>query len=151
MLHEVKLVCDVCILAADQVLLVRYSDTNKYDHQAGLFLPDDYLLALEHPEDAALRILQEQLGISQSVVLQEDVLQLDHIESFKGGDKSWHLIFHFALRMGAKPLLTLNPNIAEARWFDLGALPPREEVAHHGWALGVIRQIVGGPPLAQSA
>ena len=34
-----KLIADVCLLNDSKVLLVKYSDTNKYDHQSGWFLP----------------------------------------------------------------------------------------------------------------
>lgn len=57
-----RLVADVCVLAGERVLLVRYKDVRRYDNQRGWFLPDDYLAHLEHPEDAAMRILQEQAG-----------------------------------------------------------------------------------------
>jgi ADP-ribose pyrophosphatase YjhB (NUDIX family) len=140
MLHQVKLVADVCVLAAGAVLLVKYSDTNKYDHQRGWFLPDDYLQALEHPQDAGLRILQEQCGWTG---LSADRLQHGDIESFKGGDGSWHLIFHLRLQLAEKPQLKLDANVAEAAWFALDALPDKKEVAHHGWALATIRELTG--------
>jgi hypothetical protein len=31
--------------------------------------------------------------------------------------------------------------VAAAEWFDLGKLPPKAEVAHHGWALTTIALI----------
>jgi len=48
-----KLVADVAVLADRQVLLVRYQDTRNYDGQRGWFLPDDYLMFVEHPDEAA--------------------------------------------------------------------------------------------------
>jgi len=148
MLHQVKLVADVCVLAAGEVLLVKYSDTNKYDHQRGWFLPDDYLQALEHPQDAGLRILQEQCGFGENHTLDPDMLQLADVESFKGGDGSWHLIFHLRLQLPAKPELKLDENIAAAAWFALDALPDRKEVAHHGWALATIRELTSSAAIS---
>src|SRR3990172_1954998 len=114
-----RLVADVCVLAEHQILLVRYKDTNKYDGQAGWFLPDNYLAYLEHPETAAQRILQEQVG------LDETELTLSHIESF--GNGWWHLVFHYRVKL-PKPLpLRLGENIAAADWFDLDALPDLSE------------------------
>src|SRR5439155_603670 len=50
-----KLVADVAVLADRQVLLVRYQDTRNYDGQRGWFLPDDYLMFVEHPDGAAVQ------------------------------------------------------------------------------------------------
>lgn len=33
--------------------------------------------------------------------------------------------------------------LAAAEWFPLDGLPPRSEVAHHGWALSVLKKMVG--------
>lgn len=74
-----KLVADVALLAEGHVLMVRYRDTSRYDGQPGWFLPDDYLIYLEHPDDAAKRIAQDQAGFALDQVL------LDHIESFGNG------------------------------------------------------------------
>jgi len=88
-LHNCKLVVDIAVFSSGKVLLVKYADENKYDHQKGWFLPDDLMKAGEHPEDAALRILKQQLGIENVNV------ELGEIESFTGNDKSWHLVFHY--------------------------------------------------------
>lgn len=58
-----KLVADVTLVGAGQVILTRYTDTTRYDRQRGWFLPDDYLEHEEHPADAATRIVRTQLGI----------------------------------------------------------------------------------------
>ncbi|TLZ69031.1 MAG: NUDIX domain-containing protein [Methanobacteriota archaeon] len=123
------LVADVAIIAQGQVLLVRYRDSAKYDHETGWFLPDDELQYLEHPERAGTRIVKEQLGLSDVKA------RLDHIESFKGNSGAWHMSFHSKAEMERKPRLRPSNDLAVAEWFDLGKLPPRDEVAHHGWAL----------------
>src|SRR3989442_7932585 len=84
-----KLVADIAVLADRQVLLVRYKDTRSYDGQQGWFLPDDYLMFVEHPDEAAARILREQVGMAAPRV------PLGHIESFGGGQTPLHLIFPY--------------------------------------------------------
>lgn len=146
-----RLVADVCVIAGERVLLVRYKDVSRYDNQRGWFLPDDYLAHLEHPEDAAKRILQEQTGIPPTSLTKvadpatnggrgEEGIRLNQIESF--GNGTWHLIFHYKLKLAQAPTLVPGQNIAAAEWFALNALPDAAEVAHHGWALDVIRKIV---------
>jgi len=115
--------------------LVRYKNANKYDHQAGWFLPDDTMAHLEHPDQAAKRILKEQLNLSVSK------LSLNHIESFKGNDGSWHLVFHYEAELDKIPVLNPSKDLEIAEWFALDILPPQNEVAHHGWALGIIKAI----------
>src|SRR2546422_11259633 len=90
-----KLVADVAVLADRQVLLVRYQDTRNYDGQRGWFLPDDYLMFVEHPDEAAARILREQVGVAAPRIT------LDHIESFGGGPTARHLIFPLKATMRA--------------------------------------------------
>ena len=92
--QQIKLVADAALIHNNKVLLVTYIDTNKYDHQKGWFIPDDLVNYDEHPEEAAIRILNEQIGYIT------DNLSLSHIESFIGGDKSWHLIFHYLPAIG---------------------------------------------------
>jgi len=142
------LIADVCLIHDGKVLLVKYTDTNKYDHQSGWFLPDDALHHLEHPQDAARRILKEQLGLSVHD------LKLNHIESFKGNDGSWHLAFHYRVVLTAKPGLEPSSDISEAEWFSVpdgtavpdgaavDALPPKNEFAHHGWGHTVIKAVL---------
>ncbi len=130
------LISDVCLIHDGKVLLVKYADTNKYDHQSGWFLPDDALHHLEHPQDAARRILKEQLGLSVHD------LKLNHIESFKGNDGSWHLAFHYRTVLTAKPELEPSSDISRTEWFPLDALPPKNEFAHHGWGHTVIKAVL---------
>jgi ADP-ribose pyrophosphatase YjhB (NUDIX family) len=127
---QVKLVADVLLRAEDRVLLVRYAHPEKYDGQHGWFLPDDFVQHGEHPADAATRILADQLGLA------DVALALDHIESFDGDD--WHLIFHFRGELARAAPALISSAVAEARWFDLRELPPRDDVAHDGWALDLI-------------
>ena len=134
--EEYSLIADVALLAEGKVLLVKYTDTNKYDHQSGWFLPDAGIGYLEHPERTALRIVREQLG------LHLDSIRLSHLESFKGNDGSWHLPFHFVADFRRMPDLRPSADIAETRWFDLDSPPPKTEVAHHGWALSTIARVV---------
>jgi ADP-ribose pyrophosphatase YjhB (NUDIX family) len=128
-----RLVADVAVLCEDQVLMVRYRDTARYDGQQGWFLPDDLLLHIEHPSEAAGRILREQVGLRGEPLLH-------HIESF--GNGWWHLAFHHVLRLHGAPTLTAGANVLEAAWFEFGALPDAAEVAHHGWGLEIVRAIL---------
>ena len=130
-----KLVADVSLRAGDRILLVRYRDTRKYDGQRGWFLPDDYLAHLEHPDDAARRIVREQAGV------EPPELRLAEIESF--GDGVWHLVFHYAGELNDPPQLLPSGNVDAAEWFPLQALPPASEVAHEGWALDVLSRLFG--------
>ena len=129
-----KLIADVAIFSGSNVALVRYS--SGYDRQTGWFLPDDELKHLEHPDDAARRILAGQLGLSGVTA------RLDHIESFTGNDGSWHLVFHFVTEIDEQNTLTPSSDLANFSWFPVAALPERRDVAHHGWALGVIQTIL---------
>jgi len=126
--ESVKLVADAALLSHNKVLLVKYTDTNKYDHQKGWFIPDDLINFDEHPEDAVKRIIKDQLGIEL------DSIRLNHMESFIGGDKSWHLIFHYVSVLDKIPDVSPNDNIAKVEWFDMHSLPDDGEIAHHGWA-----------------
>ena len=138
--HTLKLIADVAILTSDErVLLVRYADSNAYDHQVGWFLPDDGLLEREHPDTAAARILLTQLGLEGTTPT------LDHIESFVGNSRDWHMVFHYRLNISDLPSLQPAGDLAEARWFSLHALPPRSDVAHHGWALQVLTALTTTP------
>lgn len=130
-----KIIADIALFSEGSVLLVQYKDKNKYDHQSGWFLPDDLLQDFEHPEDAAVRILHEQLKISNVNP------KLDHIESFKGRDSSWHLVFHFKAEVIEVPDIIELEDIKNFDWFDLTELPEKKEVAHHGWALNTLKII----------
>jgi ADP-ribose pyrophosphatase YjhB (NUDIX family) len=130
-----KLIADVAAFADSRVLLVRYRDTSRYDGQSGWFLPDDYLSHLEHPTDAARRILDEQVGITVRDAL------LSHIESF--GNGAWHLAFHHRAGLDEPPPLRPSANVRDAKWFPLDGLPDPEDVAHHGWAIDVLTEMLG--------
>src|SRR2546426_12552082 len=99
-----KLVADIAVLADRQVLLVRYKATRSYDGQQGWFLPDDYLMFVEHPDEAAARILREQVGMAAPRIT------LDHIESFGGGTTAWHLIFPYKTTPRDAPPVTGRTN-----------------------------------------
>jgi len=132
-----KLVADVLVIAEGQVLLVRYNDVRKYDGQQGWFLPDDYLAHAEHPSEAARRILQEQVSLDIRDI------SLSYIESLGGEDGGkWHLIFHHKIELDQIPSLTPLINIRAAEWFPLDSLPDRASVAHEGWAIDVIGEIL---------
>ena len=133
----VKLVADVTLIHKDTALLCRYKDSNKYDHQKGWFLPDDLVKFNEHPEDAARRILSEQMGYITAN------LYLGFIESFIGNDGSWHLIFHYWQKVDALPEILASGDIADYKWFDRFALPADDEIAHRGWAKFTINKIFG--------
>ena len=131
-----KLIADVALLSGDRIALVRYARSGDYDNQTGWFLPDDELKFLEHPEDAAKRILHEQLGVTSLTP------RLDHIESFQGNDRSWHLVFHFVAEVSDPGDIQAGAGVSSLQWFSLGQLPERKDVAHHGWALDVIEKIM---------
>jgi len=61
--QKIKLVADVTIIADDKTVLVKYKNSDNYNGQQGWFIPDDLINTGEHPDDAAIRILKEQLGI----------------------------------------------------------------------------------------
>lgn len=123
-----SLIADIAVLAAIRVLLVKYKDVDKYDRESGWFLPGDVLRHFEHPEQAAKRILKEQLSISIGKVT------LGFIESFKGNNGSWHMSFHCKAELEKTPEKTASADLAAAEWFRLDWLPERSEVVHHGWA-----------------
>lgn len=130
------MVADVALLAGAKVLLAQYKDVNKYDHQHGWFLPDDALNHFEHPETGAKRILREQLNVTVPS------LTLDFIESFKGDAGTWHLAFHYKANLEKAPPVKLSEDVKSAEWFPLNQLPDRSEVAHHGWAISVLREMM---------
>lgn len=136
-MHTCKLISDITIISGGKILLVKYKDGNKYDHQSGWFLPDDQLLEFEDPDDSAGRILNEQLGITNCEV------KISFVESFQGNDKSWHIIFHYKAEFENAPEIKPSGDIASFEWFDLNELPDKKEVAHHGWAIYTIQEITG--------
>lgn len=135
-LHSCKLIADVTVSKSDKVLLVKYTDNNKYDLQKGWFLPNDLLEFGEHPEDAVIRILKNQLG------LENVKLTLGDVESFTGNDKSWHIVFHYKTNLNEDIDVVPEKEISETGWFELDSLPDAKEVAHHGWALFTIKTLL---------
>jgi ADP-ribose pyrophosphatase YjhB (NUDIX family) len=129
-----KLVANVTLLEEEHVLFVRYRDRSRYDGQTGWFLPGDYLAQLEHPNDAAARILAEQAGIEGAA------LDLGDVESFNG--HAWHLVFRYVTRVAEAVPIEARGNVAEARWFPLAELPSESDVAHHGWGLETLGRIL---------
>jgi ADP-ribose pyrophosphatase YjhB (NUDIX family) len=130
-----SLISDLAIIASGSVLLVKYEDMAKYDDEPGWFLPDDVLRDFEHPTRAAARIASEQLG------LELDEIGLQHIESFRGNDGTWHMSFHHLCELASVPRLKPGVGVADVQWFSLNQLPPRSEVAHRGWALSVLKKM----------
>src|SRR5205809_6704288 len=123
-----KLVADIALFSGRRVLLVKYLDVARYDGQRGWFLPDDFLVHEEHPQDAAKRIAREQTGGEL-----EDA-RLSHIESF--GNGAWHLIFHYRAHLPT-PTGKPRPNTAATEWFQRRQLPTRSEFAHEDGAADV--------------
>jgi len=129
------LIADVALFAEGAVLLVKYADSANFDGQSGWFLPDTSLKYLEHPDKAVERMLKEQLGLERIVP------KLDHIESFRGNDESWHLSFHYKAELDAKANIKASKLIGSEQWFPLSALPAKEKVAHHGWSLNTLKKM----------
>jgi len=127
-----RLIADVALFAGNRVLLVKYKDVRRYDGQRGWFLPDDFLAYTEHPEDAARRIARDQTGITIARP------SLQHIESF--GNGAWPMAFHYMSNVSGRTKVVPDANVAAFEWFDLKQLPPSDEVAHHGWALDVLKK-----------
>lgn len=136
--QKIKLVADITLINKDKILLTKYKDSNKYDHQKGWFLPNDMVKFDEHPSDAARRILCEQMGYITAN------LTLGFIESFVGNDGSWHLIFHYWQKSDALPELMPSLDINEFKWFEKYNLPADSDIAHNGWARFTIEKILSG-------
>src|SRR5260370_37391361 len=81
------LVVQVAPLHHSSALLLKYRISP--DNQQGWFLPNGDLHHLEHPEQAAKRVLKEQAGIDDAT------LKLAEIESFVGNNKTKHLDFDY--------------------------------------------------------
>jgi len=132
--EKFSLIADVALFHNQSVLLVKYRDAEAYDGQMGWFLPDASIKYLEHPEKAAARLLHDQLGLDKVSI------KLDHIESFKGNDGSWHLAFHYRGNI-ENPAVTQGKDVAESNWFPLSSLPSKDDLAHHGWALSILKKM----------
>ncbi len=127
--RQCKLVATVSVFSDTEALLLRYA--TEPDRQGGWFVPNDLIPYAEHPDEAAATILLEHLDLRESPALH-------HIESFVGNDRSWHMVFHYLLRLDRRPSLLPGAMIKEARWFPWNALPSAAEVAHHGWSLSIL-------------
>ena len=123
------LVSHIAVLHHSSALLTKYK--TGHDQQLGWFLPNDDLNHLEHPEQAAKRILKEHLGITDAT------LKLVEVESFAGNNGTWHLIFDY-LAFPRTMKISLGPTLSEAKWFEITQLPGDEEFAHHGWGRAVL-------------
>jgi ADP-ribose pyrophosphatase YjhB (NUDIX family) len=123
------LVSHIAVLHHSSALLVKYR--TDHDQQQGWFLPNDSLRHSEHPDQAAKRILKDQLEIEDAT------LKLVEIESFVGNNETWHLIFDY-LAFPRTMKVSTGPTVAEARWFEIDKLPTQEEFAHHGWGKSVL-------------
>jgi len=123
------LIVQVAPLHHSSALLVKYRISP--DNQQGWFLPNDDLHHLEHPEQAAKRILKEQAGIDDAT------LKLAEIESFVGNNQTWHLVFDY-LAFTRTMNTTPGNAVGELRWWEVDELPPAEEFAHHGWGRTVL-------------
>ncbi len=123
------LVAHIAALHHSSALLVKYKVGP--DGQPGWFLPNDDLHHLEHPEQAAKRILMEQVGIDDAT------LKLAEIESFVGNNQTWHLIFDY-LAFPRTMKVSSGTTVAETKWFEIDKLPSPEEFAHHGWGRTVL-------------
>jgi len=123
------LVVQVAPLHHSSALLVKYRISP--DNQQGWFLPNDDLHRLEHPEQAAKRILKEQAGIDDAT------LKLAEIESFVGNNQTWHLVFDY-LAFTRTMSTTPGNAVGELRWWEIDELPSAEEFAHHGWGRAVL-------------
>ena len=123
------LVVHIAPLHHSSALLVKYKVAP--DSQQGWFLPNDDLHHLEHPEQAAKRVLREHIGIEDAT------LKLAEIESFVGDNQTWHLIFDY-LAFPRTMKVSMGPAISEAKWFEIEQLPSIDEFAHHGWGRTVL-------------
>src|SRR2546421_9055288 len=103
------LVAHVAALHHSSALLVKYRAGP--DDQEGWFLPNDDLHPLEHPEQAAMRILKEQAGIGDST------LKLAEIECFMGNNETWCLIYDY-LGCTRTMNLSLGETVTDLRWFE---------------------------------
>jgi len=128
--QKIKLVADVTVLFNNKTVLVKYKNTDNYNGQTGWFIPDDLVSFGEDPDEAAARILKEQLGIENAEV------NIDNIESFTGQDKSWHIIFHYlcVTEPEPEPVISMGENVSEMKIFNVNELPDDKEISHHGWA-----------------
>jgi len=131
--HSAKLIANVAILTPDRALLVKYGEG--HDGDGGWMLPDDLLADGEHPDAAAARVLAEHLGMTVKPVLA-------FVDSFVGGDGTWHIVFNYVADLTHGPPIKPGENVTGSGWFMLSSLPGAEDMAHHGWASDVLARIV---------
>ena len=131
--HNAKLIANVAILTPDRALLVKYGAG--HDGQDGWMLPDDLLQDGEHPDTAAARVLQQHLGIAATP-------KLAFVDSFTGGDGTWHIVFNHVAEFTHAPPIKPADNVTGTGWFMLNNLPKTADLAHHGWAADVLERAV---------
>ena len=139
MLPRLQLVSDVTLFMRNEsakVLLVRY---RRPGYDTGWYLPDVLLRDLEHPEEAAKRVLREQLGVGSREV------SLSHIESLSL-DGIWHLAFHYKAVAEKDLIVHPSADIADSRWFPLTTLPAHRDTGSNGWALKTIERVRASNP-----
>jgi ADP-ribose pyrophosphatase YjhB (NUDIX family) len=127
--NQHTLVAHIAVLHHSSALLVKYDAG--HDDQPGWFLPNDGLRHLEHPDQAAKRVLKEHVGVNDAT------LKLVEIESFVGNNETWHLIFDYLAFPGTMNI-SKGQMVVEAKWFEIDKLPSAEEFAHHGWGRSVL-------------
>ena len=131
--HSAKLIANVAILTPDRALLVKYHEG--HDDNQRWMLPDDLLQVGEHPDAAAARVLAEHLGMTAKP-------KLAFVDSFTGGDGTWHIVFNYVADITHAPPIKPGDNLAGSGWFMLSNLPGAGDMAHHGWAADVLTRIV---------
>jgi len=131
--RNAKLIVNVAILTPDRALLVRYGEG--HDGEAGWMLADDLLNQGEPPDSAAGRVAREHPGITTAP-------KLVFVESFTGGDGTWYIAFNYVAEFTHAVPIKPGPQVAGTGWFMLDNLPERSVMAHRGWALRVLEQVV---------
>lgn len=131
--HRAKLIANVAILTPDRALLVKYAAG--HDGDQGWMLADDLLAQGEHPDEAAARVLQQHLAITATP-------KLAFVDSFTGGDGTWHVVFNYSAEFTHAPPIKPADDVAGTGWFMLANLPADDAMGHHGWARGVLDRIV---------
>jgi ADP-ribose pyrophosphatase YjhB (NUDIX family) len=131
--HSAKLIANVAILTPDRALLVKYHQGDDGDPR--WMLPDDLLQDGEHPDAAAARVLADHLGMTAKP-------KLAFVDSFTGGDGTWHIVFNYVADITHAPPIKPGDNLAGSGWFMLSSVPGAGDMAHHGWAADVLARIV---------
>jgi hypothetical protein len=137
---RVKVIASVTLTGPSGVLLAKYR--NFPDGQQGWFVPHDIVPDRGDPDAVAASVLERGLGVKGARPV------IDHVESFTGNDRSWHLCLHYRAAIPPGQDISPSGDIAAHEWFPPDRLPPREAVAHHGWALDIINRVLSRAPLA---